>query len=124
VCCSSFFLLFSGFRCLASCLVWCRAQDDDTIMVVENRRKTRRRGELVLARLGFFFNRILVGGVFFFLQDSREKGTDPIVEDEVVVVPDLFNGCFQSRNGQRTVFEEEVLSDIQSLESGRTILAV
>ena len=73
--------------------------------------------------LSFFFYRVLVAGVFFFLQDSRKKSTDPIVEDEVVV-PDFFNRCVQSRNGQRTVLEEEVLPNIQSLEFGRTILAV
>jgi hypothetical protein len=54
-------------------------------MVVENRRKTRQRGELVFACLGFFFYRVLVVGVFFFLQDSRKKSTDLIVEDEIVV---------------------------------------
>jgi hypothetical protein len=90
-------------------------------MVVENRRKTRRRGELVFACLIFFLYRVLVAGVFSFFQDSGKKSTDPIVEDEVVVVPDFFNGCFQSRNGQR---KKKVLPDIQSLEFGRTILAV
>jgi hypothetical protein len=93
-------------------------------MVVENWRKTRRRGELVFACLIFFLYRVLVAGVFSFFQDSGKKSTDLIVEDEVVVVSDFFNGCFQSRNGQRTVPEKKVLPDIQSLEFGRTILAV